>query len=423
MASSREESLVLNTAREVLKEAENLVQYLEKKNLPEPNFTSSSPAHPADNEYDDIRIRLTDAAQDLILIAKGPMQWLRTFMCSIHDLGAWQTALRFKYFSIVPLDKPMSVKDMAVVAKMDEDRLGRIMKFLASQRCFQEVEEDVYEHTALSAFVAQNKDIEAIVAFQIDEMFEAASLTATSIEKAPYTIDADHSAFSLRFGISPYQWYTANPERGTRFTSAMAGLAQMNRDTAEIRDSFPWASLTNKTVVDVGGGSGHVAIYLATQFADLEFIVQDVNPGMLSEGPKRPEFELVGNRVSFMQYDFFEPQPITNAGLFFLRQITHNYPDDVCVRILKAFVPAMEKCAPGTILLINDMVLPPANAKPKVEEHHLRQVDMAMMNGYAAKQRSLKEFAHLLKQADERLKIVDLHGKGVMGLVEVQLVQ
>lgn len=59
-----------------------------------------------------------------------------------------------------------------------------------------------------------------------DEMFEAASLTATSIEKAPYTSDAPHSAFNLRFGMSPYQWYAANPERGARFASAMAGWGE-----------------------------------------------------------------------------------------------------------------------------------------------------------------------------------------------------
>lgn len=57
-------------------------------------------------------------------------------------------------------------------------------------------------------------------------MFEAASLTATAIEKAPFTSDAANSAFSLRFGTTPYQWYGANPERGARFASAMAGLVQ-----------------------------------------------------------------------------------------------------------------------------------------------------------------------------------------------------
>lgn len=158
--------MILQKAREALKQAENLVQYLELKGLEEPDFTVSSASTPADLEYDNIRINLTDAAQDLILLSKGPMQWLRTFFCCHHDLSAWQTALRFKYFTIVPLDKPMSVKDLAATAKMDEDRTSHIMKLMASQRCFEEIEEGVFVHTSLSAFIAQNKDIEAAIAFQ-----------------------------------------------------------------------------------------------------------------------------------------------------------------------------------------------------------------------------------------------------------------
>jgi hypothetical protein len=57
-------------------------------------------------------------------------------------------------------------------------------------------------------------------------MFEASSLTATSIETAPYTSNAEDSAFNLRFGTSPYKWYAENPERGARFASAMAGYVQ-----------------------------------------------------------------------------------------------------------------------------------------------------------------------------------------------------
>ena len=37
----------------------------------------------------------------------------------------------------------------------------------------------------------------------------------------------------------------------------------MNRDTTEVRDRFPWARLGKSKVVDVGGGSGHISIYLA----------------------------------------------------------------------------------------------------------------------------------------------------------------
>ena len=57
----------------------------------------------------------------------------------------------------VPTDEEI----IAAAAKMDEDRLGRIMKILASLHCFEEVEEDVYGHTSLSAYIAKNKDIQA----------------------------------------------------------------------------------------------------------------------------------------------------------------------------------------------------------------------------------------------------------------------
>ncbi|KAI1827428.1 putative O-methyltransferase [Xylaria intraflava] len=420
MASSN--SLLLEKAREVLAQAESLVKYYEAKGVAEPDFSPSSASHPSDREFDTLRINLTQAAEDAILLANGPLQWLRTFICHQHDLGAWQIALRFKYFSIIPVGQSMTVKEMASIAKMDEDRLGRVMKLLASQRCFQELEEGVYEHTSLSAFVANNKDIEATIAFQADEMFEAASLTATSVEQQPFTSTPDNSAFNIRFGTTPYKWYAANPARGARFAAAMAGLVQMNKDTLELRDRFPWASLGKTTVVDVGGGSGHISIYLANEFPDLEFIVQDVNTVMLVEGPKRADYPPVEKRVSFMQYDFNQPQPVHNAGLFFMRQIIHNYNDETSVKIFKSFVPAMEKCSPNTSLLINDMVLPPANTEPKVQEHHLRQIDMAMLNGYAAKQRTLKEFTDLLKEADSRFEVVKVHGQGIMGLIEVKLV-
>ncbi|KAJ6782176.1 hypothetical protein PWT90_03608 [Aphanocladium album] len=196
-------------------------------------------------------------------------------------------------------------------------------------------------------------------------MFEAASLTVTSIQKTAYTAEAQGSAFNLRFSMSPYTWYAEKPERAARFASAMAGCVQMNPDTEELAEKFPWARLGDKKVIDVGGESGHISIHLATNFLSLRFLVQDINTIMLEQGPKRHDYPPVQDRVSFMQYSFFEPQPNTNAGLFFLREVVHNYPDEVCVKIFKSFVPAMEKSAPGTSLLINGMLLPPPNQELK----------------------------------------------------------
>lgn len=57
-------------------------------------------------------------------------------------------------------------------------------------------------------------------------MFEASSLTADSIEKDSYTSIAANSAFNLRFGTAPYQWYAGNPKHAKRFAAAMKGLVK-----------------------------------------------------------------------------------------------------------------------------------------------------------------------------------------------------
>lgn len=160
------QSLILDKARETLRKAEALVKYLETNNLEEPNFTASSPPHPPAEEYIGIADQLTDAANDLILLARGPIEWMRVRLSVHQDLAAWQVALHFKYFDVVPLDKTISLQDIAKGAGMDVDRTRRLLKMLATQGCFKEVEDDVYEHTALSAFIRREKEMATCIEFQ-----------------------------------------------------------------------------------------------------------------------------------------------------------------------------------------------------------------------------------------------------------------
>lgn len=129
-----------------------------------------------------------------------------------------------------------------------------------------------------------------------------------------------------------------------------------------------------------------------------------------------------GGRVTFQQHDFFDPQPVEDGSAYFLRQCLHNNSDGDAVRIIRAVVPALERCAPETPLLINEVILPEPGTATRFEEHHLRQVDFCMMVTLGAKQRSEGEFNKLIKEADERLEIVSVHRnpQGV-GLLEVHL--
>ena len=117
----------------------------------------------------------------------------------------------------------------------------------------------------------------------MDDMFKAASETSTLIQQSPFSSDAKNSPFFAAYGASMYDYYEQNPQKGKRFAQAMSGWSQsekylyagcavrviltartlVDRGVSELVNTFPWASLKNGKVVDIGGGRGHVAIALA----------------------------------------------------------------------------------------------------------------------------------------------------------------
>ena len=152
-------------------------------------------------------------------------------------------------------------------------------------------------------------------------------------------------------------------------------------------------------------------------FPSLEFVVQDISPHMLSETDRDVE-----GRVTFQQHNFFDPQPARSASAFVIRQCLHNYDDRDAARIVRAVVPALERCARGTPLLISDIVLPDTGTISRSQEHHLRQIDCCMMVLQGAKQRSKVEFTRLIKEADERLKIANMRTSLIgLSLIEIHL--
>lgn len=122
---------------------------------------------------------------------------------------------------------------------------------------------------------------------RFDEMLKAAAESNVSLKANPYESDSLHCPFNTRHGCSIFQYYAKNPEKSGRFAKAMAGYqrskhllspvllvflylrsgitdwkTEVESSINELRDHFPWTQLKG-TVVDIGGGSGHVSMILA----------------------------------------------------------------------------------------------------------------------------------------------------------------
>ena len=154
-------------ASQVLDLTERVVDYLKQDEISSGSLTDPVPANiPQTPEYEALRIPLNEAANDLLRMVNGPINNLRTSLTMHYDLAAYQAALELKFFEAVPVNGEISLSELARMVDLDEDRTGRIIRFLATQRVFTEPEPSIFKHTAASAILATNGELNAAGSFQ-----------------------------------------------------------------------------------------------------------------------------------------------------------------------------------------------------------------------------------------------------------------
>ncbi|RYP28273.1 hypothetical protein DL767_007293 [Monosporascus sp. MG133] len=409
---------ILGLAEGILEKAKDITMYLQANNVVAPSFSSTSGSLPRTTDFLEIQRSLRTSLEDLQRLIEGPEKFYRHFLMRGYELAAFQIALDFDFFTLVPAGGDISLEELASKAGLDKDRTSRVVRLLITHRFFQERRPGYISHNSFS-IALRDEELRSVVHYSLDEMIKAAVESGDSLKADPYKSDSVHCPFYRRHGVPIFQYYSKHPDRAGRFARAMAGWRRMENSVTELRDNFPWADLKG-TVVDIGGGSGHVSIILAQEFPQLSFVVQDETDDMLAQGQKLLTDD-VRDRVYFAKASFFEPQPYKGAAAYLLRQCVHNWADHDVVTMFKSVVPGLEGSAPNTPLLINEIVLPEPGTVPRYWEREMRQADMVMMVSFGAKQRTKAEFDALLKEADPRYEIRKVHERGALGLLEVYL--
>jgi len=193
-----------------------------------------------------------------------------------------------------------------------------------------------------------------------------------------------------------WQYIGQYPERLAALNSGMGAQSQAAAWTVGI---FPFASelAQSKTdddtvlLVDIGGGKGHVTTQIKELVGEIKGkVILQERPEVISEIDE----SLPG--VDIMEYDFFTPQPIQGALIYYIRRCLHDWSDDDCIRILKSTRVAMK---PGVSrLLISEIVLPDTGAD--VESGWM---DLTMMTVSGA-ERTKAHWSRLLEQSGFQLK-------------------
>ena len=210
---------------------------------------------------------LLDALDDLRAELVGPMRWPGTSFAP-PDMAALQVAFQRRLFQAVPRALPdaensngasngkaalsITAADLAVAASIPEDILVRIMRVLASNKMFEEVEEKVFAHTPTSAGLADDY-VSASLAGIFNDVLKASTSLNDAIDSGTKT------AWESRFGMSLYEYLEQTPT-AERERMAKSMVMKSKEEIEELSVAFPWHSFSR--VVDVGGGFGHLVASL-----------------------------------------------------------------------------------------------------------------------------------------------------------------
>jgi O-methyltransferase domain len=231
-------------------------------------------------------------------------------------------------------DGPRSVDDLAEGA--DADTLYRVLRALASDGVFAELEQRVFTNTPASETLAT----EAWTSFAhlFGDVFYRA---IADLDRA---VRDGRATFSDSFGADFWSWLKARPEERGQFDRAMSGGKERN---AERLAELDWHD--GDVVVDVGGGNGALLRAFLARKPNVRGIVFDLPETERDETTFPPGLEFVAG-------DFFESVP--SGDVYVVAGILHDWSDDRAREILGTVNAA---AAAGARLIAFESVIEPGN--------------------------------------------------------------
>jgi hypothetical protein len=259
------------------------------------------------------------------------------------------------------LDGPHSVDELAAGSGADPDVLHRLLRALASDGIFEEVESRVFVNTEASAQLTE------------DGWDAFAHLFGGVWLRAVTELDASGEAsFPGLFGADFWSWLRVHPEERAAFDRSMSQGRQSRLERVE---GIDWRG--DETVVDVGGGNGSFLLALLERHPEMHGIVFDLPETVRDEAD-------FGDRCTFVEGSFFESVPAGDAHL--LGTILHDWNDESAARILRTV-----RAAAGERLVLIESIIEPGN-----EPDGAKWLDLLMLTLFAGRERTEEQWRALL---------------------------
>lgn len=369
------------------------------------------------------RLELVEKARSLVRALETPREtmikhcWAQPSAYAAMTVGI-DVGL-FKY--LAKSEGVQNANDLAKTLGMDPPLLCRLMRHLGAMGYVTEVGPDQYLPTNFSRALSIpiiSDGYPCVGGGLCDAIFRFHEFARHNNYMTPTSLSNGSLQYTYNTEMNMFEHLHSHPPYGAMFNSHMGGYRQgrpswMDDGFYPVQERLidgADASADAAFLVDIGGSMGHDIDEFRRKNPNApgRLVLQDL-PVVLGQ------IDELDSRIERMEYDFYTEQPIKGARAYYMHSVLHDWPDEVCGKILDQVKAALK---PGySRILINENVIPPT--KPTWEATAL---DMMMLTLLSSRERTEADWYHVLEEIGG-LKITKIYtaANGVESIIECEL--
>lgn len=279
---------------------------------------------------------------------------------------------------------PRSAEDLGRATGVDPGRLRRVLRGLTGLGVFEETDDGRFRNTDVGELfrVGVPGSRRPLAMMLLPESYLA-------WEHLMETVRSGKTGHEIAHGGSLWDSLARDPDFAARFNEDMASASERVVQFVATESDFSKASV----IVDVGGGSGGLAVGILEAHPHLRAIICDL-PAGLAQTQRYLAARGVAERCTIAEADFFKALP-PGGDIYLLKDIIHDWADEDAARILAT---CRRATAPGARVLLIERVLP-TRVTEAPEDLTAVMTDLQMMVQLGSRERTVDEYRALLENA------------------------
>lgn len=325
---------------------------------------------------------LTFSAQKTVNLDAG-LRLIELSSCFTYPL-ALRAAVELKLAECLK-EGTKSIEQLSKETNADAKIICKILRLLATQHIFKSIDET---HFALTP------DAELLLADHPYSLRQAILMITDKTLVMPLCnlsgITRGERVFDNLFGNSFFGYWEEHANQTNNFHNGMSSMSRLENEYVVKSYDFP----KNQVIADIAGGYGSLLLAVLKRNPTLTGILFDKEHVL-----KNNVLHLLGDDSRWSTYpgSFFEKCP--EADIYLLKYISHDWPDEKVVEILKTIRRAMKKTSK---LLLIDCIMT-AEDKPYFGKNMDLLCTCLSSDGG---EHTLLEFEYLFSQSELKLNQV-----------------